>query len=248
MQIKLVEAAGCPMKCAHHAAQPRLQRVVRPVRREMPSDGCPQATASLERSFTVNGAGKHRADIFPQQLGSSAAELRVIKRFGQSPSIERKPGERRPPAAERNRIQTPQFEAGAYTQQNRFTRGIQYLDRQGRVKDGPRQDIGLPGNAVILVKALADDQAEMQMKMNQPAARLVIAEIAQNRRMVPHCDGRKTLDPAPEQNRLGAMLVAPRNEKVEIPFASQHRFDAFAALPVAVRNSLAVKIAEDRQT
>ena len=94
----------------------------------------------------------------------------MIKRFAKAFSIQCELGERRPPVAERNRDPTPQFEAGTYTEQHRFARGIQHLDRQGRVTDGARQNVDLPGNAVILVKALADDQAEMQMKMefNRP--------------------------------------------------------------------------------
>jgi len=37
--------------------------------------------------------------------------------------------------------------------------------------------------------------------------------------MVSHRDGRKKLETATEQNRLGAVLMAPRNEKIEIPIS-----------------------------
>jgi len=37
--------------------------------------------------------------------------------------------------------------------------------------------------------------------------------------MVSHRDGRKKLEPATEQNRLGAVPIVPRNEKIEIPIS-----------------------------
>jgi hypothetical protein len=37
--------------------------------------------------------------------------------------------------------------------------------------------------------------------------------------MVSHRDGRKKLEPATEQNHLGAVLIMPRNEKINIPIS-----------------------------
>ena len=112
------------------------------------------------------------------------------------------------------------------------------------MKHGPCQRVGFPGHAVILVKTLADDQSQMQVNMNQPAARLVIAEITQDCRVVPHRDGRKQLEPVLDQDRLRPVLIVPCNEKVEVCFAGQHRLNALAAFPVAVGKRLPMKVAE----
>ena len=115
------------------------------------------------------------------------------------------------------------------------------------MRDGPPQEVGFPGYAVILVKALADNQPQMQVNMNQAAARLIVAEITQNGGMIPHRDGRKQLEGVLDQDRLGTVLVVACNEKIEIPFACQHRSNALAAFPVAVGNRLPVKVAQHRR-
>ena len=50
--------------------------------------------------------------------------------------------------------------------------------------DGSGQDRFFPWNSVILEKPFAHDEAEMQMKMYQLAARLVIPQKAQNGRVI----------------------------------------------------------------
>jgi hypothetical protein len=80
------------------------------------------------------------------------------------------------------------------------------------------------------------------MKVNQPAARFVTTEITLNGRMVSHRDAWKTLVSAAKQDGLGAVLVVSRDEKVEVTFAGEHRLNASTALPVAIRNCLALKV------
>ena len=85
------------------------------------------------------------------------------------------------------------------------------------------------------------------MHMHELAARLVEAEEAHKRGMVAPADRGKELEPALNEEGLDAVLILPRDEKVEVAFPGEHEMHAPAALPIAVGDALPMKIVEDLQ-
>jgi hypothetical protein len=115
------------------------------------------------------------------------------------------------------------------------------------VQDGPRQNDALHGNAIVLEQSFTDDQADMQMDMNQPTTRLIVADEAQNRRMVVVGHRGEQLEAAGEKNRLGSVLIRSCNEQVDVAVAAQNGKNPPAALPIAIANPFPMKFAQERQ-
>jgi hypothetical protein len=113
------------------------------------------------------------------------------------------------------------------------------------VEDGPSQKHFFPRNSVVLEKAFADDQPEMEMNMDQLATAFIVAEKAHCFRMITVGHGWKELEIPREQYHLDAMLVVSCHEQVDIALAGEHRMEAPAALPIAVGNLLLAKFVQN---
>jgi hypothetical protein len=83
------------------------------------------------------------------------------------------------------------------------------------------------------------------MKMHDPATRFIMAEIAQDRRMVTIGDGGKELETALEEDRLGAVLIPFCDKQIEISVAGQAAVNSIAALPVEVGDVVLIKVVQD---
>jgi hypothetical protein len=68
-----------------------------------------------------------------------------------------------------------------------------------------RQQNVFPRKMVLFEKLLADHHADVQMNVDEPTARLVIAQEAQERWMVPVGNRRKQLEVPAEQDCLGVV-------------------------------------------
>ena len=148
------------------------------------------------------------------------------------------------PASQRNGIKPAQFKAGTNHQQQCLARQIENSNRLYRMMDSASQNCCLPRQPIVLEKPLAGDQLEMQMNMDDQAARFIKTKEARHCRMVPACNGWKKLEAAFEQNFLGLMLILFCNEQIEIAVTEQYGIDTPPAFPIAVRNVLAMEIVE----
>ena len=83
------------------------------------------------------------------------------------------------------------------------------------------------------------------MKVHDPATRFIMAEIAQDRRMVTIGDGGKELEAGLEEDCLSAVLIPFCDKQIEISVAGQATVNSIAALPVEVGDVVPIKVVQD---
>src|SRR5271157_241806 len=110
-----------------------------------------------------------------------------------------------------------------------------------------RQKRRFPGKLVVLQQPLPQNQPEMDMRVDDATARLIVAQKTLDRRMIAGGDDGTRLQPASQQDLPSTMLIMPRNKQIKVRRSTQNLRHTLRALPVTIRNRLPTKRFEDHQ-
>jgi len=167
---------------------------------------------TLQWPLAIESLCNNFRQVLTQQFASKVAKHAALDTCGKLCTIKGKLAHGCVPIPQCWQIQAPELNASAHHQQQCLASRIKYSNRQCRVENGPSQKHFFPRHSVVFEKALAREQTEMQMDMDQLPAAFIMTEKTQHTWMIAVRHGWKKFEIQLKQNRLNAMLILALNE------------------------------------